>query len=92
MLPKTPDMSKTGVPGTYSLKRWLVVSTEHVRMYDVPRPQASSDQSQMPHFRTLLREIDTFAFLFLGTFSSLTTDAELLALLRLLGTLLLGAV
>ena len=68
--PETRDMSKTG-PGTSSLKRWLVMSSEPVRMYAAAGSQASSGQSQMPHFRALL---------FLGTFSSLTTDAGLLGL------------
>ena len=80
MRPETPDMSKPGVPGTSSLKRWLVMSTEPVKMFSVARSQASSDLSQMIHFRTLLREVDMFVFLILDTFSSLTTDAELLCL------------
>ena len=70
-------MSKTGVPGTSSLKRWLVLSTEPVKMCTIAESQASSDQPQMTHFRTMLRETDMFACLLLGASSSMTSDTKL---------------
>ena len=77
MAPETPDMSKTGVPGTSSFKRWLVLSNEPVWMCTIAESQASSGQSKMPHFRTMLRETDWFACLLLSASSSLTTDTKL---------------
>ena len=77
VLPETPNMFTIAVLGTSSSKRWLVTSAEPVRRYAVARSQASSDQSQMPNLRTMLREIDMLACLLFGTFSSLTTDTKL---------------